>query len=74
MPEDSGFDWMWGLVLLTLKDLENGFLAIGGQTAVGRGLFGVTKPLGEIIAGNDQQKYIDALNMALGSGGITVEA
>jgi len=73
LPADRGYDWMWGLILLTLKDLENGFLAIGGQTAVGRGLFGLSKPLNDIIPASDQQIYIDALNIALGSGGITVE-
>lgn len=30
---------MIGLLLLVLKDIQNGFLAVGGQTAVGRGLF-----------------------------------
>lgn len=28
-----------GLLLLVLKDLQNGYLAVGGQTAIGRGLF-----------------------------------
>lgn len=28
-----------GLLLLAIEDIRNGFLAIGGQTAVGRGLF-----------------------------------
>lgn len=28
-----------GLLLLAIKDLANGYLAIGGQTAIGRGLF-----------------------------------
>jgi len=28
-----------GLLLLVLKDVQNGFLAVGGQTAIGRGLF-----------------------------------
>ena len=28
-----------GLVLLLIRDLQNGYLAVGGQTAVGRGIF-----------------------------------
>lgn len=34
-----------GLLLLVLKDIQNGFLSIGGQTAVGRGIF---EPDGEL--------------------------
>ncbi len=36
-PEDG--KWMIGILLLALKDLQNGYLAVGGQTAVGRGCF-----------------------------------
>lgn len=36
-PEESS--WMIGILLLALKDLQNGYLAVGGQTAVGRGTF-----------------------------------
>ncbi|MBR2046580.1 MAG: hypothetical protein IJ958_10700 [Agathobacter sp.] len=32
-------DAMCGLMLLVLKDLANGYLAVGGQTAIGRGIF-----------------------------------
>lgn len=32
-------DWMVGILLLAIKDLQNGFLAVGGQTSVGRGIF-----------------------------------
>lgn len=31
-----------GLLLLALKDVQNGFLAVGGQTSIGRGLFSAT--------------------------------
>ena len=37
MSEDE--KWILGILLLALKDLQNGFLAVGGQTAIGRGLF-----------------------------------
>ena len=36
-PEES--NWMIGILLLAVKDLQNGYLAVGGQTAVGRGTF-----------------------------------
>ncbi len=36
-PED--FKWMTGILLLAVKDLQNGYLAVGGQTAAGRGVF-----------------------------------
>lgn len=32
-------DTMIGLLLLAIKDLQNGYLAVGGQTSVGRGIF-----------------------------------
>lgn len=31
--------WIVGILLLAIKDLQNGFLAVGGQTAIGRGIF-----------------------------------
>ena len=31
--------WILGILLLALKDLQNGYLAVGGQTAIGRGVF-----------------------------------
>ncbi len=30
--------WILGLLLLAVKDLQNGLLAVGGQTAIGRGI------------------------------------
>ena len=32
-------NWIIGFILLAIKDIQNGFLAVGGQTAIGRGLF-----------------------------------
>ena len=42
-PEESR--WMIGILLLALKDLQNGYLAVGGQTAVGRGTFSPKGPI-----------------------------
>ena len=36
-PQDEA--WILGMLLLVLKDLQNGLLAVGGQTAIGRGIF-----------------------------------
>ena len=36
-PQDEA--WILGILLLVLKDLQNGLLAVGGQTAIGRGIF-----------------------------------
>ena len=33
------YKWQIGLLLLAIKDLQRGYLAIGGATAVGRGIF-----------------------------------
>lgn len=51
-------DWITGILLLAIKDLQNGYLSVGGQTAIGRGIF---KANGKIkIDGKDDQenKYI----------------
>ena len=32
-------DWIVGLLLLVIKDIQNGYLPVGGQTAIGRGIF-----------------------------------
>lgn len=37
--------WMIGLLLLAIKDLQNGYLSVGGETAIGRGLFSKNGPI-----------------------------
>lgn len=37
--------WMIGLLLLAIKDLQNGYLSVGGETAIGRGLFSENGPI-----------------------------
>lgn len=40
VPKEDGADYILGLfVLFILKDLENGFIALGGEVSIGRGLF-----------------------------------
>ena len=37
--EGCNYEALIGLLQIAIKDIENGYLAIGGQTAVGRGIF-----------------------------------
>lgn len=46
-------DAMVGLLLLALMDVQNGFLAVGGQTAIGRGLFSAN---GELTVHSDKSR------------------
>lgn len=40
VPKEDGADYILGLfVLFILKDLRNGFMALGGEVSIGRGLF-----------------------------------
>ena len=53
--------WIWGLMSLVIKDIKYGFLSVGGQTAVGRGLFADDEKF-EI---KDEAECIRALNKKL---------
>ena len=63
-------EWIMGILLLALKDLQNGFLAVGGQTAIGRGVF---SPDGPILIDGEQgreEEYIrNAFRRLVGNGG-----
>lgn len=43
IEEDPDNSRIIGLISLVIKDIDNGFIALGGQTAIGRGLFKVLK-------------------------------
>lgn len=63
--------WMLGMLMLALKDLQNGLLAVGGQTAIGRGIF---EKNGEITIdgqmGLEDQLIAELLhNMSINGGG-----
>ncbi len=54
--------WIAGLLWLVLCDLQQGLLAVGGQTAVGRGIF-----CGEDLLPEDERKaYLNALRAKIG--------
>ena len=55
-------DAMCGLMILVLKDLANGYLAVGGQTAIGRGI------LKGHLQINDERKYLMALKELIQRG------
>ena len=54
-------NWIVGLLLLALKDLQNGYLAVGGETAIGRGVFEANGPM--LINGESEKvdEYISKL-------------
>ena len=59
-----------GILLLAIKDLQNGFLAVGGQTAIGRGVFSANGPIlinGQ--AGKEEEYIKDALTNLKMNGG-----
>ena len=43
IEEDPDNSRIIGVLSLVIKDIDNGFIALGGQTAIGRGLFKVLK-------------------------------
>ncbi len=57
-------DAMVGLLLLALKDVQNGFLAVGGQTAIGRGLFAANGEI-RISAEASEEQYEKAAFAAI---------
>lgn len=61
--EDRG-EWFVGLLLLALRDLQNGYLAVGGNTSVGRGIFKGTDEI-TIQGGKGYKEYIEALRQKL---------
>lgn len=68
--EHKDEEWIIGILLLALRDLQNGFLAVGGQTAIGRGVF---SPNGPILIDGEQgreEEYIrNAFRSLARSGG-----
>lgn len=50
-----------GMLLLAIKDIQNGFLAVGGQTAVGRGIFEEDGPIELCGTEKDEAYFISAV-------------
>lgn len=68
-PQDE--KWILGMMLLALKDLQNGLLAVGGQTAIGRGIFTANGPITiDGQQGMEDQLIAEVLkNMSANGGG-----
>lgn len=56
--ENPNVEWIIGILLLAVKDLQNGFLAVGGQTSIGRGIFEANGPLKIDGEENKEDEYI----------------
>lgn len=60
LPDKEEYYWAAGLLILVLKDIANGFQAIGGQTAIGRGIFYGTVEI------EKEQQYLQKLAEKIG--------
>lgn len=62
-----------GLMILVLKDLQGGYISVGGQGAIGRGIFalrdGESWTLSENQEQNSSDKYLKALYELVRNGG-----
>lgn len=71
--ETKDEDWITGLLLLVLKDIQNGLLAVGGETAIGRGLFSMNGTITIDGKDNVEDEYISkglkAFDICLDNGG-----
>lgn len=52
--------WMTGLLLLAFKDLQNGYVAVGGETGIGRGIF---EPDGDIMLSDGGNTAVSGILM-----------
>ena len=61
------------MLLLVLKDIQNGLLAVGGETAIGRGLFSMNGTITIDGKDNVENEYISkglkAFDICLDNGG-----
>ncbi len=68
-PADA--KWIMGILMLAVKDLQNGFLAVGGLTSVGRGVFCENGPvLIDGKAGEEDGYIADILTNMSSNGGM----
>lgn len=51
-----------GMLLIAVKDIANGYLAVGGQTAVGRGIFEAPEPIELSGTDKDEEYFINAVS------------
>ncbi|WKV07858.1 RAMP superfamily CRISPR-associated protein [Thermoanaerobacterium sp. CMT5567-10] len=56
-------DWIIGLLILVIKDIQNGFIPIGGEASAGRGIMNGDKIYidNEVVDSNSERKYLKSL-------------
>ena len=66
--EDKKYNdnYILGLIGLTIKDIENGLIALGGQTSIGRGIFKVE----EMYLNNEKKTADEIIENMMEDGGI----
>lgn len=67
--EDSETRWIIGLLMLAIKDLQQGLLAVGGQTAIGRGILLENGPIEIDGRIGKENRYISELVASMLSAG-----
>lgn len=60
-------DWFVGLLLLAVRDIQNGYLSVGGGAAIGRGIFRADGEI-KIENGMTKKEYLLALHEKLEGG------
>ena len=60
--ESFRYEPIVGMLLLAVKDVQNGYLPIGGQTAIGRGIFEADGPIELSGTERDENYYINAVS------------
>lgn len=59
--DTSQYEPIVGMLLIVAKDIQNGYLAVGGQTAVGRGIFEAAGPIELLGTDKNEQHFIKAV-------------
>lgn len=61
MDDQFTYEPIVGMLLVVAKDIQNGYLAVGGQTAVGRGIFESNGSIELTGTDKDVEYYIDTI-------------
>ncbi|MCD8104788.1 MAG: hypothetical protein LUF35_07275 [Lachnospiraceae bacterium] len=77
--KNADADWITGLLLLAVKDIGKGYLPVGGQTSIGRGIFRTDREKlpegyalldGNIIDECTEDKYLDKILSGIGRASV----
>lgn len=64
VKNENSADWFIAVLLLALKDLQKGYLSIGGGAAIGRGIFANAGEI-SISSGKTEADYMQALKLKI---------